>query len=116
MPAISQRSKSRASSRSRRNAARNRAEPYKKRAGAFAPALVADAAAGEPERPALLLLLPGSRRNPFLTLRDFGVVVGVAHVGDIHPRVGHLVDRAIAPADPLVRIRIARLRGGVVVP
>ena len=47
---------------------------------------------------------------------DFLVEVVVAHVGDVDPRVGHLVDRAIAPANPLSRVGVALLGGRVVVP
>src|SRR5262245_34152964 len=64
----------------------------------------------------LLLLAIGRGRHLRLTSVDFLVEVVVAHVGDVDPRVRHLVDRAVAPADPLARVGIALLRRRVVVP
>src|SRR6185503_19508556 len=51
-----------------------------------------------------------------LACRDFLLVVLVAHVGDVDPGVRHLIDGAIAPADPLIRIGVVLVAGGVVVP
>ena len=45
-----------------------------------------------------------------------GPVVGVVHVGDVHPGVRHLVDRAIAVAHPHVGIGVGAVGRGVVVP
>src|SRR4029078_1535766 len=64
-----------------------------------------------------LLLLPiGGRvdgRRPRLGL---GFEVGVVVVRDVNPRMAHLVDGAIAPADPLIRIGVRLVVPGVVVP
>ncbi len=49
----------------------------------------------------LLLLLRRGLLQRLATGGELGLVVLVAHVGDVHPRVRHLVDGAIAPADPL---------------
>ena len=41
-------------------------------------------------------------------LRDPFRVVLVADVGDVHPRVRHLVHRAVAVSHPLIRVGIVR--------
>src|SRR5688572_26861090 len=44
------------------------------------------------------------------------LVVVVFQIAPGHPRERHLVDRALAVADPVARIRITAVVGGVVVP
>src|SRR5688500_4402144 len=66
--------------------------------------------------PGLLLLRRGRRRQRLATLFDGGAVVGVVHVGHVDPGVRHLVDGAVAVADPHVRIGVGLLGRGVVVP
>src|SRR5438067_5371095 len=63
------------------------------------------------------------RRSPLLrerirplALLDQRFVLLVVQVGDIDPRVSHLVDRPIAVADPLIGIRIELVRLRVVMP
>src|SRR5258706_4668402 len=70
----------------------------------------------EPQNPrtGFLLFLP-LRRVRF-ALRDEPIELLLIEVGHIHPGVRHLVHRAIAPADPLSRIRVVRIPRGVVVP
>src|SRR4051812_24042913 len=78
------------------------------------PALVAPAF-GNPRGCEVLLLLQsggGCRCRATLVLFDLEVVV--LHVDDVDPGVSHLVDGAIAPAHPLIRIGIALLGDGVV--
>src|SRR6185369_2638462 len=48
--------------------------------------------------------------------RDFGLVFLIAHVGDIDPRVSHLVHGTIAKTDPLIRIGIVPVVLRIVVP
>src|SRR5580658_6532669 len=68
--------------------------------------------------PVLRLTAAGRCSASRLRLVRFGpgLVVLVADVGDVHPRVTHLVDRAIAKANPLVRIRVELVGGRIVVP
>src|SRR5258708_20280138 len=51
----------------------------------------------------------------FVLGEPFFIVV-FGDVGDVHPSLGHLVNRALAPADPLVRVRIVRVGGGLLLP
>ena len=51
-----------------------------------------------------------------LLLGEVRLIIFFADVGDVHPGVRHLIDGAIAPADPLIGIRIVLVVGGVVVP
>src|SRR3954447_24945118 len=54
-----------------------------------------------------LLLLPiGGRVDGLRPSLGLGLEVGVVVIGDVNPRMAHLVDGAIAPADPLIRIRV----------
>src|SRR5260221_14669460 len=55
-------------------------------------------------------------RLPRLMFGEPFFIVIFSYVGDVHPSVGHLVDRALAPADPLIRVGIVRVSGGVVMP
>ena len=54
-------------------------------------------------------VLPGAFRDLCLELR-------VAEVRDVDPRVAHLVDGPVAPADPLIGIGVRSVAGRVVVP
>src|SRR5439155_3724856 len=56
-----------------------------------------------------LIMRPGSRGRALLVLR-------VVDVEDTHPREAHLVDRALAVADPVARVRVVLVRRRVVVP
>src|SRR5271165_7297902 len=51
-----------------------------------------------------------------LVLRGPLLVVFVAHVGYVHPGMRHFIDGAVAVSDPLIRIWIVLIRGGVIVP
>src|SRR5712672_3430472 len=53
---------------------------------------------------------------PRFVLGEPFFIVVFGYVGDVHPSVCHLVDRALAPADPLVRVGIVWVGGGVVMP
>src|SRR5438034_7152412 len=65
-----------------------------------------------------LLLFVGVRglRRLRLTLRLQRLVLLVVEVRDVHPGVRHFVDRAVAEAHPLIRIRVVLIRLRVVVP
>src|SRR5690348_14613521 len=63
--------------------------------------------AAQPERqPGFLRPVLGS---------PLGVIV-IADVGHVDPRMRHLIHGPVAPADPLVRVRIRRLCHRIVVP
>ena len=51
-----------------------------------------------------------------LPLRDFDLIVFVAHVGDVDPGMTHLIHGAIAESHPLAGIRVVWIRRGVVIP
>ena len=53
--------------------------------------------------------------RPTLTLRDEAVVILLLEVRDVHPEMGHLVDRAVPIPDPLLGIRVVRVIRRVVV-
>src|SRR5438046_6136852 len=48
--------------------------------------------------------------------RSPSVVILVTHVGNVHPRVAHIVNRTVAETDPLIRIGIVQICARVVVP
>src|SRR5262245_62024094 len=65
------------------------------------------------------LLLLAARRGVDRGLRPLGELfleLVVVVIGDVQPRVAHLVNRSIAPADPLIRIRVRLVVLRVVVP
>src|SRR5438034_1540327 len=57
----------------------------------------------------LLIRLLRSRRDALLVIR-------LLDVEETHPREAHLVDRPLAVADPVARVRVVLVRRGVVVP
>src|SRR5213593_4745527 len=63
-------------------------------------------------------LLTGCCRHRLETppFRDFRFEIFVVEVRDVQPRMAHLVDGAVAPANPLIRIRIRFVPARVVVP
>src|SRR5206468_8545591 len=61
-----------------------------------------------------LLTIFGRRSGA--ALGDFRLELLVVVVGDVDPGVAHLVDGAIAPADPLIGIGIRLVVLGVVIP
>src|SRR5262249_31917882 len=56
------------------------------------------------------------RRGRALALCELRLELLVIEIGDVNPRVTHFIDRPIAPADPLVGIRVRAIVGGVVPP
>src|SRR6476620_4617716 len=69
--------------------------------------------------PLLLLCRPlrlDAVGDALAVLADVVLVLGVGQVVDVHPRVSHLIDRAVAIANPLVGIGVALVPLGVVVP
>src|SRR5579863_3869083 len=71
-----------------------------------------------PSRCMVDLIAPGQEggkpRGPML--RGPILIILVGDVGDVHPGVGHLIDCAIAPADPLIGIGIVFIRRRIIVP
>src|SRR5881394_2166521 len=67
-------------------------------------------------RPLLLLLRRVVRLHGGGALLLLGLEVLVVVIRDVQPRVAHLVDGAVAVADPLIRIRVRLVRLRVVVP